>query len=322
MKKTPKKTAEEKRPYAEEVAERIIAALEAGTAPWQKTWVPGRPGASLPYNPTTQKQYRGLNSLMLMMAGYSDTRWMTYKQAQAAGAQVKKGEKGTTIQYWSTQKTAVKRDDNGKPVTDDSGKTVKETHSFERPRVFSATVFNAEQIDGLPELVVDETSINWDSVERAETIISASGADIRHIEADRACYYPIADWIQMPERHQFAEATSYYAVLLHELGHWTGHSSRLNRDLTGRFGSDSYAKEELRAEIASLMIGDTLGLGHDPGNHVAYVQSWIRNLKEDPLEIFRAAADAEKIRAHILAYEHDLSPSGELDEPGDELAMG
>lgn len=321
MKKTYKKTTEEKKPYAQEVAERIIAALEAGTAPWQKTWEPGRPGASLPFNPTTQKQYRGLNSLVLMMAGYSDTRWMTYKQAQAAGANVKKGEKGTTIQYWSTQRTSVKRDDAGKPVTDDSGKAVKETHLFDRPRVYSASVFNAEQIDGLPELNVEDLDVTWDSIERAEYIIAASGADIRHVEADRACYYPVADYIQMPERHQFAQATNYYAVKLHELGHWTGHFSRLNRDLTGSFGSESYAKEELRAEIASLMIGEALGLGHDPGNHVAYVKSWIKSLKEDPLEIFRAASDAEKIRSHIMALEHDLNPDQAPEEPDEGLEM-
>lgn len=321
MKKTYKKTTEEKKPYAQEVAERIIAALEAGTAPWQKTWEPGRPGASLPFNPTTQKQYRGLNSLVLMMAGFSDTRWMTYKQAQAAGAQVKKGEKGTTIQYWSTQRTSVKRDDTGKPVTDDSGKTVKETFSFDRPRVYSATVFNAEQIDGLPALNIEDLDVTWDSIERAEYIIAASGADIRHVEADRACYYSVADYIQMPERHQFAQATNYYAVKLHELGHWTGHSSRLNRDLTGSFGSESYAKEELRAEIASLMIGDALGLGHDPGNHVAYVKSWIKSLKEDPLEIFRAASDAEKIRSHIMSFEHDLNPDQAPEEPDEGLEM-
>lgn len=301
-----KKATEEKKPFAEAVAERIIEALKTSTAPWQKKWEPGRPGATLPFNPTTGNHYKGINSLVLLMSGYSDTRWMTFKQARDIDACVRKGEKGTAIQYWSFGKTQVKKDDSGNPVKGSDGKSVKETVKFGRPRVFTATVFNAEQIDGLPELVVDEPKeMGWNNIERAERILEESGARIDHINNDRAFYRPSSDLIVLPEKSQFESADGYYATAIHELGHWTGHPTRLNRDLSGGFGSESYAKEELRAEIASMMVGDMIGVGHDPGNHVAYVKSWIRALENDPLEIFRAASDAEKIRGYIMDFELD-----------------
>ncbi len=106
----------------------------------------------------------------------------------------------------------------------------------------------------------------------------------------------------MPFKHQFPTPDRYYATALHELGHWTGHESRLNRDLAHPFGSEGYAREELRAEIASMLLGSELGIGHDPGQHVAYVGSWIKALQQDPTEIFRAAADAEKIQDFVLSF--------------------
>ena len=117
----------------------------------------------------------------------------------------------------------------------------------------------------------------------------------------------------MPERGQFPSADNYYATALHELGHWTGHPSRLDRDLSNPFGSEGYAKEELRAEISSMILGNELGIGHDPGQHVAYVGSWIKVLQEDPLEIFRAAADAEKIQAFVLAFEQQQVQDHQVD---------
>lgn len=309
-----RKPAVEKRPYAEVVAERIIEALRNGTAPWINPWAPGRPGAATPFNPTTGNPYKGMNSLVLSMAGFSDTRWMTFKQALLADACVRKGEKGTQIQYWSFESSTVKKDEDGKVVKDREGKSVKETKRFGRPRCFTATVFNAEQIDGLGPLVLpDFQHEQWSPIERVEDIVKQSGAKVQHEEGDRAFYTPGRDRITMPIMQQFPDPEAYYATLLHELGHWTGHSSRLNRDLTGSFGSESYAKEELRAEIASFMLGDQLGIGHDPGQHAAYVQSWIKILENDHLEIFRAASDAEKIKQHIMAFDKSLNKYQELD---------
>ncbi|TDN48860.1 zincin-like metallopeptidase domain-containing protein [Scandinavium goeteborgense] len=291
-----------KKPFHEVVAENLIAQLKEGTAPWQKPWNPGAPGAALPMNPTTGKRYRGINAIHLMAQGYGDQRWMTYKQATAADAQVRKGEKGTLVQYWKFTEERLKKNDDGTIVIGKDDQPVKEIVQLERPKVFNAVVFNAEQIDGLPPLTVSKEK-SWNSIERAEDILKASGAIIRHDQADRAFYRMSTDSIHLPQKEAFPAADRYYATALHELGHWTGHTSRLDRDLAHPFGSEGYAKEELRAEIASMIMGDELGIGHDPSQHVAYVKSWIKALQDDPLEIFRAAADAEKIQGYVLGLE-------------------
>lgn len=293
-----------KKEYAEEVAARIIEQLEQGTAPWQKPWQPGE--LRLPYNPTTGKEYRGMNSLWLHMQGHSDPRWMTYNQAAAEGAQVRKGSKGTHIVYWKFSEERKATDEQGRPVIDpDTGKQKTVTVQLERPRSFTAVVFNGSQIDGLPPLEARPTGPEPERHARAEAILANSGAVIRHEPGDRAFYRPSTDSITLPERNQFPSADNYYATALHELGHWTGHPSRLNRDLAHPFGSEGYAREELRAEIASLMLGERLEIGHDPGQHAAYVGSWVKALKEDPKEIFRAASDAERISAYVMDFEQE-----------------
>jgi putative DNA primase/helicase len=289
----------DKKPFHEKVAERLIEQLQAGTAPWQKPWQAGEPGAFMPMNPVTGNRYKGINAIHLMSQGFADVRWMTYKQAATADAQVRKGEKGTAIQYWkfSEEQTAV--DGDGKPILDAKGESAKHSVQLERPRVFFATVFNAEQIDGLPAATA-RTDKQWNPLDRAERIIELSGASIRHGEQNRAFYRLSTDSIHLPNKDQFPTADAYYATALHELGHWTGHASRLARDLAHPFGSEAYAKEELRAEIASMILGDELGICHDPEQHAAYVGSWIKALEDDPLEIFRAAADAEEIQSYVL----------------------
>lgn len=243
--------AETKKPFHEVVAENLIEQLKAGTAPWQRPWSPGEPGGYMPMNPTTGKRYKGINAIQLLAQGRTDSRWMTYKQAAAVGAQVRKGEKGTPVQYWKYSEEQDKVDDNGRPVMDAKGNPVKETVMLERPRVFFATVFNGEQIDGLPQIQRKEQA--WDAIDRAEQILQASGAVIRHGENNRAFYRPATDSIHLPDKGQFPTADRYCATALHELGHWTGHESRLDRDLSHPFGSEGYAKEELRAEIASMI---------------------------------------------------------------------
>ncbi|MBL8366991.1 MAG: DUF1738 domain-containing protein [Candidatus Accumulibacter sp.] len=293
--------ADTKKAFHEQVAEKLIEQLRQGTAPWQRPWEPGEAASLLPINPTTGKRYRGINAIQLMSQGRIDQRWLTYKQAAAAGAQVRKGEHGTAIQYWKFSEEHLRTDESGKPVLDAQGKPVKAEVRLERPRVFFATVFNAEQIDGLPPMQRREQT--WNAVERAEAILQASGAVIQHGGQNRAFYRLRTDSIHLPDKGQFPSADNYYATALHELGHWTGHASRLGRDLAHPFGSEGYAKEELRAEIASMILGDELGIGHDPGQHAAYVGTWINVLRDDPLEIFRAAADAEKIHGYVLALE-------------------
>ena len=128
-------------------------------------------------------------------------------------------------------------------------------------------------------------------------------------QGDRAFYRPATDRIHLPERDSFKSADTYYTTALHEPGHWTGHPSRLDRDLAHPFGSIGYAKEELRAEIVSLMVGDRLGIGHEPGQHAAYVKSWVHVLKEDPKEILRASRDADEIAGYVLGLEKDRAPT-------------
>jgi putative DNA primase/helicase len=226
---------------------------------------------------------------------------MTYKQAQDIGAQVRRSEKGTFVQHWKFRDRVPVKDERGKPVLDGEGNRVYRSAELDKPKVFSAVVFNAEQIEGLPPLQVKAPE--WDPHARAEALLEASGADIRHDQADRAFYRPSTDRIHLPPRDSFASADLYYATALHELGHHSGHPSRLGRDLAHPFGSEGYAKEELRAEIASLMMGDELGIGHDPGQHAAYVGSWIKILKDDPKEILRASRDAEQIHRYVMALE-------------------
>jgi antirestriction protein ArdC len=285
-------SATDKVPYYKQVADQLIAKIEQGVAPWQKPWEAGKD--YYPYNPTTGKHYRGINAILLMSNAKDDPRWLTYKQAQAIGAQVKRGERGSPIQYWEFEERVPKLDDNGKPVLDANGKEVKETVKLEQPRVIWSTVFNASQIDGMPPLEPKQTH-KWVAIENAEKAIADTGAKIEHKEGDKAFYSPKADAITLPQKEQFPNAIGYYQTALHELGHWTGHSSRLNRDLSGGFGSESYAREELRAEIASVMTGARLGIGSTPRDeNAAYVQSWIKALKDDPKELYRAASDAEK----------------------------
>ncbi|WP_017162734.1 zincin-like metallopeptidase domain-containing protein, partial [Xanthomonas phaseoli] len=235
--------------------------------------------------------------------GFTDTRWLTYKQAQEQGAQVRRGEHGTVIQFWKWHGQEPVRDAAGNVVAGADGKPRMEDVRYERPRVFSAAVFNAQQVDGLPAPTQRLTMTEPERHERAEALLDAAALPIHHDQDNRAFYRPATDSIHLPAREQFRSADGYYATALHEVGHATGHESRLGRDLSHPFGSQGYAREELRAEIASLMLGQELEIGHDPGQHAAYVSSWIEVLENDPREIFRAASDAEKIVQHVLGLE-------------------
>lgn len=241
-------------------------------------------------NPVSGNRYQGLNLLQLMLQDREDPRWMSYKQAEALGAQVRQGEQGTRIRCPRT----VRQDG------------AQESAEWKIQGFRHRTVFNAEQIDGLPKLKRRRQS--WIPARRAEQILQASGARVRHIPGNEAYYRPATDAITLPERYQFATADRYYATLLHELGHWTGHASRLARDLSGGFGTEDYAREELRAEIASMILGDELRIGHDPSQHLAYVDSWIRVLQNDPREILHAAQEAERILRFILGFEQQCLP--------------
>jgi putative DNA primase/helicase len=288
------------KPLHEQVAEKLIKQIEEGTAPWQKPWENGN---FAPYNASTGARYKGGNSLWLSMQERSDPRWLTYKQAQDMNAQVRKGEKGTTIEYWKFHDEKAKRDDNGNIVKDSKGNTVMLRYELDRPKVFTASVFNAEQIDGLPEL--EKREITWNPNERAEKIMQNSGVPVNYKPGNKAYYTPSKHEITMPFKDQFTNDSSFYGVYLHELSHSTGNINVLNRDLSGSFGSALYAKEELRAEISSSIVSQEIGIPPDTGRNAAYVEHWVKILKDDPKEIFRAAKDAEKISEYILNLERE-----------------
>ncbi len=290
----------ERPPFHEEFAARIIEDLKRGTAPWQRPWRPGQ--LRSPRNPVSGTIYSGINRVMLSRQGFEDPRWMSLKQANSLECRVRKGEKSQTIVFWQFSKEEPLLDADGKPVLDAEGNALKHKVELERPIVRFSSVFHASQLEGeLPPLDFTRGA-DWDPNEKAEAILRNSGAVIKHNQRDRAYYSLLRDEISLPPRESFAAADGYYVTALHELGHWTGHGSRLNREF-GPFGSEVYAREELRAEIASWMLGQDLGVGHDPGQHLAYVESWITVLEKDPYEIVRACRDAEQIKNYVLAME-------------------
>ena len=279
----------------QEFAENIIARLEAGTTPWQRGWSINEALALPAHNAVTGGEYHGANIFRLFFTseikGYTDNRWITYKQASDNGWQVRRGEKGTQVSFYAAYrpKNAGEEEEDG---------TVSRT----RYAVKTYTVFNAEQIDGIPSQPAPET-FDWSPVEMGERILENSGALIVHSPKANGCVYiPSKDMIELPPKEQFTDAAEYYAAALHELAHWTGADSRLARNLTTNHAREEYAREELRAEIASWMISSATGLPFKPDSHVAYVNGWIQAIRKDYHEIFRACADAERIKNYILAF--------------------
>jgi antirestriction protein ArdC len=300
------------RDFRQEVTDGIIQMLEKGVAPWQKPW--DSSALTMPFNPTSERAYRGGNAIHLMAtalrAGYDDPRWLTYKQAADQGWQVRRGEKGTQIEFWDVRSPAS----DGKAASAGEKPGDGRTED-DRPRYIHRvyTVFNAKQIDNVPAYELPKRS-DFEAAKAGEKILSASGAKITHDQTDRAFYSRANDSIHLPPKSAFIEASGYYGTALHELAHWTGHPSRLNRQTLNesyRFGDFNYAKEELRAELASVFLAAERGIPHDPAQHAAYVGSWVKALRQDKNEIFRAAHDASSATDYLLTLERDRSVAEE-----------
>jgi antirestriction protein ArdC len=292
-----------KRDLRQEITDNIIAALEKGVAPWQKPWQAG--AFEMPLNPTSGKPYRGGNALQLMVTGmrnsYEDPRWITYRQATENGWQVRKGEKGTQIEFWQFPK------DQPEGLKEKGSDTTESACDRFIYRVY--TVFNAQQIDGIPAHV-KRMRQEWEIIDGAEAILQHSGARILHDQPDRAFYNRLTDTIHLPPRAAFDSAANYYGTALHELVHYSGAPGRLNRETLNEsyhFGDPNYAKEELRAELASVFLMAERGIPHNPDSHAAYMNSWLKSLRDDKNEIFRAARDAHKAADLLLALEHHKS---------------
>jgi len=282
------------------ITNKIIADLEKGTRPWLKPWnaehAAGRITRPLRHNGTP---YRGINVLVLWLEaeerGYACPLWMTYNQAVQLGGQVRKGEHGATVVYADRFK---------KTETGDDGQTVEQ----EIPFMKGYTVFNCEQIDGLPApyyALAQAPTEKIDRIEHAETFFANVKPEIRH-GGNMACYSVHADRIQMPPIEVFRDAEAYYATLAHETTHWTRHEKRLNRDFgRKRFGDEGYAVEELVAELGSAFLCADLQLTPEPReDHASYIANWLTVLKNDKRAIFTAAAHAER----AAAYLHGLQP--------------
>lgn len=278
--------------FRKELTARIIQQLEAGTAPWVKPWDENKPLLGMPYNAVSERPYHGGNCLWLQCQPYDDPRWCTYKQAQQQGWQVNRGEKATVVEYWQWEEQQK----------DESGQVIQVR--LEQPRVFYARIFNVQQMQKVP-LLQPTSGYQWQPEEEAERILRNANPKLFHDQQDRAFYSPARDEIHLPARELFPSAMMYYATALHELGHWTGHSSRIGRDLANTFGSQDYAREELRAELSSFFLSARIGIPHDPGQHAAYIDSWIKVLREDHNEIFRAAKDAEQIAEYVLEFQQE-----------------
>ncbi|BAI71452.1 antirestriction protein [Azospirillum sp. B510] len=295
--------------YAE-ITTRIIAELEAGRLPWVQPW--GTSGAvaplGLPRNVVSGRSYSGINVLILWGAvfagGFSGQNWLTYRQARSLGGTVRRGERGTTLVYAD------------RFVPDRERRRARETGDDAQPIPFLKrfTVFNTDQCEGLPEDIASAPPPIAAGLilPRAEALIRASGVDVR-IGGARAFYNLQHDYVQVPPPQAFFEPVNWHHTALHELGHSTGHPSRLGRDLSGAFGSRKYAFEELVAEIASAYLCAALGIVPTV-RHADYIGSWLDVLRADDHAIVRAASAASKAADYLLA----LMPA---DVEGEEQAV-
>jgi antirestriction protein ArdC len=273
------------------ITDQIVSELEKGVRPWLKPWnaehAAGRITRPLRGNGIP---YKGINVLMLWSAsmekGYAAPIWMTYKQASELKANVRKGEHGSLVVYAD------------KITRTETDTATGEESEYVIPFLKGYTVFNVEQIDGLPEHYYPKPAARVGTVERigrAEGFFAGTGAAVRH--GGTMAYYNISqDFVQMPSFEAFRDAESYYATLAHETTHWTRHKSRLDRDFgRKRFGDEGYAMEELVAELGSAFLSADLDLTPElRGDHASYIASWIKVLKDDKRAIFNAASHAQR----------------------------
>ena len=267
------------------ITEQVLEIMSQGVIPWKKPW--NARGAHR--NLITGKQYRGINVFLLSCSSFSSPWWLSFKQAKEKGGMVRKGEKGRQIVFW-------------KPFLTQDTETGKEIKVF---MLRYYTVFNLDQIEGV-EAPQEPETIELEPIAEAERIVSEmqNRPVIEQAGGNKACYYPGKDSVQMPYFQDFDESEKYYSVLFHELGHSTGHGSRLARkevQVCSRFGSEDYSKEELVAEMtAAFLCGESGILPATVENSAAYLQSWSARLKEDKKMVINAAAAAQRAADYIL----------------------
>ncbi|QEC74588.1 zincin-like metallopeptidase domain-containing protein [Mucilaginibacter ginsenosidivorax] len=310
-----------------QLSDKLIAEIKEGNSLFQKPVKEnGMPAFVKPINPTTGKGYSAMNALALGMQRRDDPRWMSADAARYAGNWVKEGEKGTLIEFPKTSDIQAIRTAEGKTIKDDKGVTQTKTVEFEKPQQGKAFLFNAEQMKDVTPLqeflAKQEEGQTLSPVERAEKLIEDSKAVIIH-GGQEAYYDKKRDAIFLPEKETFENETKYYQAAIHQLAHWSGHESRLNRPMEGKFGSQDYAREEMRAAIAGILIGGELKIGHNFGQKDAYMSSFARILKDEPFEIAKASRDAQKIANLLLGVDQKREQKQSTDigfKKGDEIA--
>jgi antirestriction protein ArdC len=291
--------------WPQQVADKLAADFNAGTSIFQKLEkTDGTAEFLLPYNPTTGKNYKGIIALVLAMQHREDPRWMSEKQAKELDWSKAEDQKPTMISFYKSD--------------------------AEKPGYVNAWLFNAAQMQGIPDLFLALADRNagqpLSAMERAHRIVAGSKATITHGEGDHAVWYnPIADQIVIPDKSRFPSEANYYAALLHELAHYSAREGRLGLKLEGDVGSPNHIREELRTNIASLLIGAELNLSHDYGDHHDFFDSWLGLIKDKPAELFKAAADAQKMADYVLAFEQVREVKEEINQTvniPDKLAKG
>ena len=282
----------------QEITDKIVAELEAGRLPWMQPWGTSAVQApmSMPKNAATQRRYSGINVLILWGAvvqhGFPGQSWLTFRQALGMGGNVRKGERGTTVvfadRFIPDQERARAREQDDEPSA--------------IPFLKRFTVFNAAQCDGLPDdaAIIPPPLPEGLILPEVEALIRASGADLR-LGGDRAFYSAALDYIQVPRPEAYFDPVNWHRTALHELGHWSGAPNRLGRDLSGRYGSKCYAREELVAEMTAAFTCATLGITPTV-RHADYIGSWLEVLREDDRAIVRAASAASKAAEFLLTF--------------------
>jgi len=274
------------------VTERILTVLETGVVPWRKPW-----RTLPPANLLSKKHYRGINYFLLSLAGYGSQYWLTYRQAAALGGNVRKGEHGSKIVFWKLEKCETETAD---------GETEERQSAFLR----YYTVFNLEQTEGLKALLALPPAR---PIESAEAIVAGMPNPPAFEQDFRAAYVPSIDTVTMPSRTAFDSQAEYYSTLFHELTHSTGHAKRLARegfDKPQMFGSESYSREELVAEMGSAMLCGVAGIEQaTTANSAAYLKTWIARLKSDSKLIVSAASAAQKAADYIREESAKDSPA-------------
>ena len=278
-----------------ELVGKIIRNMEKGFIFQKESW---DRAAMSPQNPVSQIRYRGANKLRLMMTAvemeYRDPRYMTYLQIEKSGYHLRSGSKGILCEKWIFDKNET--------VKNPDGTEEKRTVELSHPMVNYFHVFNGSQVEGLAAYEPAKKN-QGEIMKMADDFMDASECPVRETAQDRSYYNPAKDIIVLPLRSSFKDDAAFLSVLLHEEGHATGAKGRLDRDIVNTFGTPKYAMEELRAELGSLFVQSDLGLSLPEENfndHTNYLKSWIGALKDDPNELFRACADADRISERLI----------------------